>query len=164
MLTRRQRDSSAIIVPSSSSSSDDPHRIRPKIAANVNQRLRGLPLHKIHKLARNGTLQERAALERIYGKTVWEFLLQNPNLTPPEVARIARMGTLPKPLIDTIVAHAGWLSKPLVRRALLANPRLSGRALTAVLRALPKAELKLVPQQGGYSFAVKETARRLLGA
>ena len=44
------------------------------------------------------------------------------------------------------MSRAAWLTKSLVRRALLSNPRLSGRALTQVLRALPKNELKLVPQ------------------
>ncbi len=73
------------------------------------------------------------------------------------------MGTLPKPLIDVIVSHAGWLSKSVVRRALLSNPRLSGRALTKVLRALPKPELKLVPQQRAYPYRVRQAANRLLG-
>ena len=39
----------------------------------------------------------------MYGKNVWEALLRNPRLTAPEVARIARMGQLPRPLIEIIV-------------------------------------------------------------
>jgi hypothetical protein len=73
------------------------------------------------------------------------------------------MGTLPKPLIDVIVSHAGWLTKPLVRRALMSNPRLEGRSLMKVLRALPKPELKVVPLQTAYSYRVREAAKRLLG-
>ena len=142
---------------------DDPHLVRTKLPAHVHARLRELKGHEIYKVARTGNLAERTALERIYGKTVWEPLLQNQNLTPPEVARIARMGTLPKPLLDTIASHAGWISKSLVRRALLTNPRLSGRSLTTVLRALPKNELKAVPQQSIYTYRVKEAAKRLLG-
>lgn len=141
----------------------DPHLIRTGMPANVHDRLRRLPLHEIYKIARSGQLDERVALERIYGKTVWEPLLQNPNLTPPEVARISRMGTLPKPLIDTIVSRAGWLTKPLIRRALLSNPRLDGRSLTKVLRALPKNELVLVTSQTAYPYKVREAAKRLLG-
>lgn len=142
---------------------DDPLLIRTKIPAHVHARLRELKGHEIFKVARTGNLTERTALERIYGKTVWEPLLQNQNLTPPEVARIARMGTLPKPLLEMIASHAGWISKSLVRRALLTNPRLSGRALTKVLRALPKNELKAVPQQSAYPYRVREAAKRLLG-
>ena len=115
------------------------------------------------RVAKSGQLAERTALERIYGKAVWEALLNNPNLTPPEVARIARMGTLPKPLIEHIVAHPGWVTKALVRRALLSNPRLSGRSLTKVLRTIPKAELMLVPTQSAYPYRVREAAKRILG-
>jgi hypothetical protein len=141
----------------------DPLLLRTGIPANVHERLRHLKAHEIFKIARTGQLGERVALERIYGKTVWEPLLQNPNLTPPEVARISRMGTLPKPLIDVIVSHAGWLSKSLVRRALLSNPRLDGKALVKVLRALPKNELVQVPVQSAYPHKVREVAKRLLG-
>jgi len=142
---------------------DDPHRIRPKTPANVQERLRHLTTNEMFRLARTGNLTERVALERIYGKAVWEPLVQNRGLTPPEVARIAHMGTLPGPLIDAIVANSSWLSRSLVRRALLSNPRLAGRALDKVLRALPKAELKLVPHQSAYSYKVRNAAKRLLG-
>ncbi len=131
--------------------------------ASLQLRLRQLAIHEVHRVARSGHLAERIALERIYGKMIWETLLQNPNLTPPEVARIARMGTLAKPLIDSITARVGWLSSSLVRRALLSNPRLSGRSLTKVLHAVPKAELEVVPQQTAYPPKVREAAKRLIG-
>ncbi len=141
---------------------EDPLLLRTQIPAHVHERLRRLPTHEVYRLAKSGNFPERVALERIYGKIVWEPLLQNQNLTPPEVARIARMGTLPKPLIDTIVSHAGWLTQALVRRALLSNPRLGGRALDKVLRALSKAELRAVPAQTAYPYRVREAAKRLI--
>jgi hypothetical protein len=145
-------------------SEKDPLLLRTEIPAHVHQRLRSLPVHEVHKIARSGQMHERVALERIYGKAVWEPLLQNPNLTAPEVARIAKMGSLPKPLIDMICNHAGWLTKSLVRRALLSNPRLAGRALTKVLRALPKNELKMVPTNAAYPYRIRDAATRLLGS
>jgi hypothetical protein len=141
----------------------DAELVRTKIPAHVQERLRHLKLHEVYRVARTGNLAERIALERIFGKTVWEPLLQNQNLTPPEVARIARMGTLPRPLLDMIASHQGWLSKSLVQRALLSNPRLGGRALTKVLHSLPKTELALVPQQAAYPWRTREAAKRLLG-
>lgn len=137
------------------------HHERP--ALNMQERVRRLPLHEVHTLARSGQLAERVALERIYGKAVWESLLQNPNLTPAEVARIARMGSLPKPLLESIAARPAWVATSLVRRALLTHPRLGGRSLNTILRALPKAELKLVPKQTAYPARVREAAKRLLG-
>ena len=130
---------------------------------SLHQRLRNLSVMEQHKVARGNVPSERIALERIYGKTVWEPLLQNPRLTIPEVARIARMGALPVPMVELIVSNATWVSSPPVRRALLTNPRLGRDQIPRVLKSMPQAELRLVPKQMGYTAAVRETARRMLG-
>jgi hypothetical protein len=133
-----------------------------KIALNVNERLRGLTLVQQLKVAQHGELSERIILERMYGKTVWEALLRNPRITGPEVARIARMGALPRTLIELIVGNGGWLQIPEVRRALLTNPRLGVDQILRVLRLLPKHELKLAGSQTAYPFAVRDAAKRVL--
>jgi hypothetical protein len=112
--------------------------------------------------ARSGGLTERIALERVYGAAVWENLLQNPQLTPPEVARIAKKGNVPRPLLATICANRSWLSSPEIQRALLSNPRLDGGNITKVLRALSRADLQKVPTQTAYRFAVRDAAKRML--
>ncbi|HEY4242741.1 MAG TPA: hypothetical protein VGM88_23155 [Kofleriaceae bacterium] len=131
-------------------------------ARHVHERMRNLPLNQQIVKASTGELPERIALERLYGKNVWEPLLRNPRLTPPEVARIARMGQLPRPLVEVIAANAAWLQHPEVRRALLANPRLGAEQAQRVLRMLPRHELKLVPTQAAYPSPVRDAARRLL--
>jgi hypothetical protein len=98
----------------------------------------------------------------MYGKAVWEALLRNPRLTPPEVARIARMGMLPRPLIEIIVGNSAWLQIPEVRRALLVNPRLGTDQILRVLRLIPKHELKLVAVQTAYPYSVRDAAKRML--
>jgi hypothetical protein len=129
--------------------------------ANVQERLRGLSVVEQLRIAREGTQTERMVLERIYGKTVWEALLRNSHLTVPEVARLARMGTMPRPLLELVVANPAWLQAPQVRRALLANPRLSAEMVQKVLAALPREELKLVPQNTAYPVAVRMAAKAL---
>ena len=114
------------------------------------------------KLAHTGELQERILLERIYGKHVWDALLHNPRLTGPEVARIARMGALPRTTLELILNNGGWLQIPEVRRALLANPRLGADQILRILRLLPKPELKLAAAQTAYPFAVRDAAKRML--
>jgi hypothetical protein len=138
---------------------DDPGK---KIAANAHERLRGLTLAQQLKVAHHGELSERIILERMYSKNVWEALLRNPRLTGPEVARIARMGTLPRPLMEIIVGNGGWLQIPEVRRALLSNPRLGTDQVVRILRLLPKHELKLAAMQTAYPHAVRDAAKRLL--
>jgi len=113
-------------------------------------------------MARQGTLSERVALERAYGAAVWDALLSNASLTGPEVARIAKNGNVTQPHLKLIVANASWLTKAEVRRALLTSPRLTEPQIEKVLRALPPAELRQLPQQTAYAPKVRAVARRLL--
>ncbi len=129
---------------------------------SLHVRLRGLAMAEQVKRAKAGDVTERTLLERMYGKNVWESLLRNPRLTAPEVARIARMGALPRPLLEIIVGNGGWLQIPEVRRALLSNPRLGTDHIIKLLRMMPKPELKLAAVQTAYSFAVRDAAKRML--
>jgi Tfp pilus assembly protein PilZ len=132
-------------------------------ALSTHERLRGLTVAAQLKMAREGEINERTVLERLYGKTVWEAILRNPRVSLPEVARIARMGTLPRPQLELIAGNAAWLTSGQVRRALLQNHRLPRDVVDKVLRATPKHELKLIPKQTAYPHAVRDAARRLLG-
>ncbi|MCC6646231.1 MAG: hypothetical protein IT374_11735 [Polyangiaceae bacterium] len=131
-------------------------------SAHLHERIRHLSQAEQQRLARGGSLPERTMLERVFGPAVWEALLQNARLTHPEVARIAKKGTLPRPLVEQIAANAGWLGSPEVQRALLSNPRSSPVVVARVLRALPKGDLSRVPQQTAYPMAVRLAAKKLL--
>lgn len=132
------------------------------LAKSPQERVRSLSGAEQQKVARGGELADRVALERHYGKAVWETLLHNQRLTPPEVLRIARMAGLPTPLLELIVGHRSWLNSPQVRRALLANRRLSKDMLMTVLRATPKNELRIMHKQTAYPSVVREAAAKLL--
>jgi hypothetical protein len=128
------------------------------------EKLRHLNAAQQLKAARTGELADRITVERLYGKQVWAALLQNPRLTTPEVARIARKGSVPKPLLEMIMENAGWLKTDAVRRALLSNPKLGPDAVQKLLRTTPKHELKLIEKGTAYGQAVREAARKLLRA
>ncbi|CAN5787758.1 hypothetical protein BH11MYX2_BH11MYX2_02140 [soil metagenome] len=134
---------------------------RKKLALNAQERLRGLTLAEQIKVARGPSSGERIALERMYGKNVWEALLRNPGLTAPEVSRMARLGTLPRILLDVIVGNNTWMQVPETRRALLANPRLGTDQVMRVLRFLPKHELKLAATIPAYPQSVRSLAKRM---
>jgi hypothetical protein len=134
-----------------------------RAAKTVFDRIRALTTVEQQRVAAHGTMQERIILERTFGANVWESLLGNPRLTVPEVARIARKGTLPRKLVEDIAAHASWVAAPEVQRALLANPRSTAPVVAKVLRALPRSELQLVPQQTTYPAAVRAAAKKMLG-
>jgi hypothetical protein len=140
----------------------DPASPQHAVVAARAAKLRNLtPEQRIH-YARSSVQEERVLLERIYTSAVWELLLHNPKITVPEVARMARKGSMPRPLLDFIVDNEQWIRHSLIRRALLGNPRLTGDSITKVLRALPPRELKLVPQQTAYPPSVRQAAARLM--
>jgi hypothetical protein len=126
------------------------------------QRFRNLEVGERLRIARGPSQEQRVLLERIYGSAVWDALLRNPKITIPEVARIAKKGTLPRPLIDLICDNEQWIHQSVVRRALLANPRLGADSAMKVLRTLPQRELKIVPQQRAYPATVRAAAARLI--
>jgi hypothetical protein len=132
-------------------------------APSVQQRIRSLSLMEQQRLAASGNLQERVVLERTFGANVWEPLLGNPRLTIPEVARIARKGTLPRPLVEDIAGHPQWLAAPDVQRALLSNPRATPAVVSRVLQSMSRADLQLVPQQTAYPATVRAAAKKMLG-
>lgn len=132
------------------------------VERNLHDRVRHLSPGERDALARNGNLPERVALERRYGGSVWEGLLQNPMLTTREVSRMAKSGNLPTNLITLIVSNAGWLSDPNIRAALLQNPRVSGLHLERVLRAAPQAEIRTIAEQTSYRMQVRTAAKRLV--
>ena len=137
-------------------------QLNPRLSLTSTDQRRAADLVQNGRRTLRGRWVDRILLERIYGKLVWEALLRNPRITAPEVARIARMGALPKPLLEIIVGNSAWLQVPEVRRALLGNPRLAPEMIGRVLRLLPKHELKLVPAQLAYPAPVRDVARRML--
>lgn len=126
------------------------------------QALRALSLPAQLKLARTGELSDRVQLERLYGKSVWEALLENPRITIPEIARISRKGTVPRILLEQIVDNRRWINQAPVRRALLANSRISSDAVLKLLRATPRHELKTIQKGTAYTAFIREQARKLL--
>jgi hypothetical protein len=134
-----------------------------RAAKTLAERIRGLSSAQQQRLATKGTMPERIALERAFGSNVWEALLSNSRLTIPEVAWIARKGTLPRQLVEDIAGHPSWVAAPQVQRALLANPRSTAAVVTQVLRALSRSDLQLVPLQTAYPHTVRAAAKKMLG-
>lgn len=134
----------------------------PNKPKNLQDRLRGLTLAQQVRKANSSDPSTRIMLERMYGKNVWEALLRNTRLTAPEVARIARMGALPRIQLENIVNNGAWLQIPEVRRALLTNPRLGTDQIMRVLRLMPKHELKVASTTAAYTYAVRDAAKRMI--
>jgi hypothetical protein len=129
---------------------------------NLHERVRGLSLADRDTMARQGNMPERVALERRYGGSVWEGLLQNPAITTREVCRMAKSGNLPTSLVTLLVSNAGWLADPGIRNALLQNPRVAGLHLERVLRAMSQNDLAHVAENASVRMQVRQAAKRLI--
>jgi len=141
---------------------DDDEDALTRRAPLLHDRLRALSSGEQQRLAMTGNPAERAMLERLYGPNVWEALIASGRLSPPEVARIARKGTVPRPLLESIGANGAWLASSLVQRALLSNPRCPTTLVQRILQLLPRRELQLVPMQAAYPMAVRQAAKVML--
>lgn len=150
------------LEPPAESEDDEAEDETPDKPKNLQDRMRGLTLAQQVRKANSSDPSTRIILERMYGKNVWEALLRNTRLTAPEVARLARMGTLPRVQLESIVNNGGWLQIPEVRRALLTNPRLGTDQIMRVLRLMPKHELKVASTTTAYTFAVRDAAKRMI--
>lgn len=128
----------------------------------LHQRIRSLSASDRRKVALQGELNERVALERAFGNQVWDALLMNPKLTVGEVIRLARNLTMPLPLLEVMVNNNSWIRVPQVRRALLSNNRLQKPHILRILQFTPPAELKLAPTQTAYPAAVRSAAKQIL--
>jgi len=142
--------------------STEPAVLEGGAAASVHERVRTLTPVEQLKVAASGTLSERVALERLFGPNVWEALLANPRLTLPEVATIARKGTVPRPTLENLAGHVSWLAAPEVQRALLSNPRSTTAVVGKVLQVMGRSDLVLVARQTSYSHSVRTAAKKKL--
>jgi hypothetical protein len=132
------------------------------VERNLHDRVRSLSLADRDTMARKGNMPERVALERCYGGSVWEALLQNPAITTREVCRMAKSGNLPTNLVNLMVSNAGWLADPGIRNALLQNPRVMGLHLERVLRSLSQNDLSHLSENSGVRLQVRQAAKRLI--
>lgn len=106
------------------------------------KRIQKLPVPQKLKLAAAGDLTQRTLLFRMYGKLVFEALLRNPRLTEMEVTRLAKLGTMPTPLLQQIGMRPDWLRSERVRNALLGNPRLPLPIAHKIISMLSRQDLK----------------------
>lgn len=132
-------------------------------ADNVFARVRRFTVPEQLRAAREGDHAERVALERIYGKAVWDVLIRNPRITAPELTRLARNRNLSKQIVDALTGNVGWLGSSELRRALLMNPQVTGIALDKVLRATPKLELTRMATQTSLPAKVRQAIKKIQG-
>ncbi|HEX2878447.1 MAG TPA: hypothetical protein VHO25_02810, partial [Polyangiaceae bacterium] len=143
-------------VPSAAAAApdEDDERYANREQTERRQRIRNMSAADRGRVAHGSNLEDRVLLERIFGSAVWEMLLRSTTLTPPEVANIARKGSLSVPLIELVADNPNWIRQDVVRRALLSNPRIPPHTIMKVLHAVPRNELKIMAE-GATTYPAK---------
>ena len=106
------------------------------------KRIQKLTLPQKIRLAEEGELVQRTLLYRMYGKLVFEAMLRNPRITEMEVSKLAKLGTLPVPVVQLIARKPEWIRAERVRTALLTNPRTPQAVVQKIISMLTKQDLK----------------------
>ncbi len=131
------------------------------------KRIKSLAVPQKLKLAEEGNFTQRNLLFRMYGKLVFDSLLKNPRITEPEVAKLAKLGTLPPPLFQVICMRPDWLRSERIRNNLLANPRTPVGIMQRVVSKLSKQELRPLLRRHDLppaaQAAIKAQSAKLIG-
>lgn len=142
------------VAPAEGDDDEDSEKSGNREYSERRQRIRNMSVADRGRVAHGSSLEDRVLLERIFGSSVWEMLLRSSTLTPPEVANIARKGSLSVPLIELVADNPNWIRQDVVRRALLNNPRIPPHTIMKVLHAVPRNELKIMAE-GATTYPAK---------
>ncbi len=106
-------------------------------------------------VARRGKRAARGLVLKHPDKKLHQFVLQNPEITPQEVAAMVGNANLDPTLLQRIAGSPEWMRHTAVARALICHPKMSLPQITKLLRHLPEAELRRLTRTGRVRASVK---------
>jgi hypothetical protein len=106
-------------------------------------------------VARRGKRAARGLVLKHPDKKLHQFVLQNPELTPQEVAAMVGNPNLDPTMLRRIAGSPEWVRHAAVARALVCHPKMSLPQVTKLLRHLPQAELRRLTRTGRVRASVK---------
>jgi len=141
-------------------------RVHPTVRARaervLTQRLQELSLGERVALARSVVRGLVAPLLALGGRGVPEALLGNPRLTEPDVVALAASPSARRALLERIAAHPAWGGRLAVRLALVRQPRTPSHLALALLRSLPKPQVRVLAGEPEIPRIVRVSAERTL--
>ena len=141
-----------------------------KILATINTQntenlygtLRQMPFHQKVVAAKRGNRAVRAILIQEGNQKVLNFILQNPQLSVPEIITILKLPTVTYDLIQTIAKNAAWAQSEEVRFLIILHPK---TPLPLALNIMPNLNVNSIAKlakSGGVKAQLKSTAIKLL--
>ncbi len=117
-----------------------------------------LPLSDKINLARRGDLGIRRLILKRPDPRLYTHVMENPQLTPGEIAAMAAMPSLPPDVLKRISSRSEWLRHASVVRNLLSNPKTPLDTVSRLVHKLPGRELRQLTRSG----RVREPVKRII--
>jgi hypothetical protein len=120
-------------------------------------------IEKVQK-ALHGTRDERNAILRDRDRTLYPFVLKNPQLDADDVVAIAKNAQMTADMLSQIADRKEWLQRPSVALALARNPRTPTElAVRALDHVPPEALRQLAKGHTALPHVVQAARKKLLG-
>lgn len=126
------------------------------------QKIQGMNVAEKVKLALKGGSEARSILIKDSNRQVVLSVLENQQLSDPEVERVARNRSALEEVLRIISKKKAWMKNYPIAMALVSNPRTPPGIAMRFVSGFKKKDLKLLSKDRGVSEAVRITAKRAL--
>lgn len=114
------------------------------------------------RVARHGKRPARMMILKGLDKTLHVHVLNNPTVTPDEIAMMAGMSSLEPTVLRRIAMSPEYVRNTNVVRALITNPKLALPLVDKLLKHLPRDELARLTKSGKVRASVKQAIIKML--
>ncbi len=129
---------------------------------NLYQVVRQMKPHQKVVAAKRGNRNVRNLLIKEGNKKVLNFILQNPQLSVPEVAQMLKAPNLPQDIIQNIAKNANWCQSEDVRLLIVTHPKTPLPLALKQLIALNQQSLAKLAKSQNTKAQIKSNALKLL--
>lgn len=150
------RSATPSVVPENPEHQDEP--VKPSLYNQIIQMTVGQKI----KLALKGNRDARNILIRDANRLVQRFVLQNPRVSDDEIATVARNRNVDSDILRLVGEHREWSKLPVVRSALVSNPKTPVAVSLRFVGMLSERELRLLAKSRNVQSAVVSKAKRII--
>jgi len=124
--------------------------------------IRKMPLHQKVIAAKRGNRSVRNILLQEGNKKVLRFMLQNPQVSTPEVIQMLKMPNIPQEIIKVIAKSGNWSQSEEVKFHIVSNPKTPLPQALKLLSGLNQNSLGKLAKSGAVKAQIKSNALKLL--
>lgn len=112
------------------------------------------------QIALHGSRDERASILRDRNKSLHPYVLRNPNVTPEEIAAIAKNPQMAPEVLKQIAERKEWMGRSAIAQGLARNPRTPPEIGVRALEYVGNEALRQMAKGGGILPHIAQAARR----